>query len=176
MGVIIQSKFAMRLASVQPAWRVRDHREAAPRSGPGRADRRPVFGGRSSMQLKQFMRKINFIFTAALFAALSCGTTTVRLEAQPTKSTYQIISGTYSVFGGLVGSIVYPLPRDEQAFIVLTLDSDAGSARMEILRRDSSSSFLALTNGVVTGNEIRFHYTGATTSGVPATVSYCCEA
>ena len=144
--------------AVQPAWRVRDPRAAA--------TRRQVLVGPGL-----FMRTINLTFTAAFFAALFCGTTPVRLEAQPTKSTYQISSGTYSVFGGLGGSVVYPLPSDEQAFIVLTVDSVSGSARVEIVGRDSSSPFLVLTNGVVTGNQLRFHSTGSVTSGVPAIVT-----
>jgi len=55
------------------------------------------------------MSTINLTLTAALFAALFCGTTPARLEAQPRKSTYQITSGTYRVDGGVVGSIVYRL-------------------------------------------------------------------
>src|SRR5438128_6611183 len=84
MGVIIQSKFAMRLASVQPAWRVRDHREAAPRSGPGRADRRPVFGGRSSMQLKhhiQFEEILRSLEEKEFFPALIILTRSLQADA-----------------------------------------------------------------------------------------------
>jgi|GEM_PF-1659813 len=117
------------------------------------------------------MNTTHFKITALILGMLFCGATTVRLEAQPKTSTYQITSGTYRVDGGLIGSPLYPLPRDDQAFIVLTLDSDTGIARLEVLPRNTSPPFLVFTNGVVTGDKIRFQYTGATTSGVPATVS-----
>src|SRR5437773_9542753 len=44
-------RYGLSFCAVQPGWRVRDHRAAAPRGTvPGRADRRPVFGGKFHMK------------------------------------------------------------------------------------------------------------------------------
>lgn len=114
------------------------------------------------------MKVIHLRFGALWVGLVYCGAAIIQAEAETKTSTYQIKSGTYRVDGGLVGSILYSLPNEEQAFISLTLNSNSGSAKMEFLPRNGSSPFLVLSNGVVTGDEIRFQYTKTTTSGVPA--------
>jgi len=108
---------------------------------------------------------------AVLVALLTWVATTERLEAQINPATFQITSGKYRVDGGFVGSTLYSLPREEQSLVALTLDPMAGTARLAILPRGGAVPFLELTNGVVAGDEIRFHYSGAATSGAPATVT-----
>ena len=84
---------------------------------------------------------------------------TASLQAQPQSGTYLILSGTYVERGGFSGVLSYQLPYPSQAFIQLSVPPATGTAEMTILQSNLRPMFLRpFTNGVVSSNQIGFHY------------------
>ena len=84
---------------------------------------------------------------------------TASLQAQLQSGTYLILSGTYVERGGFSGVSSYQLPYPSQAFIQLSVPPATGTAEMTILQSNLRPMFLRpFTNGVVSSNQIGFHY------------------
>jgi hypothetical protein len=97
-------------------------------------------------------------FCVALIAAYLLGASSVYSQT-PVGGLYEIKSGSYVEKGGIVGIMQYPLPNTTQAFLQLTADSKSGDFELTVLGADLRPGwFPKLTNGVVTGNTIRFQY------------------
>ncbi|MGC8990036.1 MAG: hypothetical protein ACP5MD_07940, partial [Verrucomicrobiia bacterium] len=69
---------------------------------------------------------------------------------------YQICSGTYTMVGGIWGELEAQLPNPDQTFILLNINQTANRADLTIICKDQRTVFLALSNGIVTDNTIRF--------------------
>lgn len=82
----------------------------------------------------------------------------VAAQDNPTRALYQITSGKYTEVGGIMGELTSPLPNPEQAFVALVTDPQAKTAELSFLGEDLRTVFRTLTNGVVQGQSIRFHY------------------
>lgn len=74
---------------------------------------------------------------------------------------YQVMSGAYTMVGGIWGSLTQRLPNAEQAFVELRTDVQHGRAVLVILGQDGQTPFLTLTNGLIAGTVIRFEYSAA---------------
>ena len=103
------------------------------------------------------MFKTRWAFRTA-FIALLAGVTTVSSQTPPRSGIYRIQSGTYREVGGFVGEVSYILPSAGQTFVGVTLDSTAATAELDFLSENRRAFYIRLTNGVVTGNAIRFQY------------------
>ena len=75
-----------------------------------------------------------------------------------TRSLYQITCGTYTMVGGIWGTLTQELPSTDQAFVRLTTDPQNGRAELTVLAKDQQTVFLTLTNGLISGPVIRFQY------------------
>jgi hypothetical protein len=76
----------------------------------------------------------------------------------PRSGIYRIQSGTYEELGGFTGVMNFKLPYPWQAFVSLQI-TPAGKANMSFLSQNQQSTFyIQLTNGVVSGDTIRFQY------------------
>ena len=75
-----------------------------------------------------------------------------------TRSLYQITSGTYTMVGGIWGSLSANLPNPDQTCVLLTTDPQNGRAELTFLGQDQQTPFLTLTNGLISGTVIRFQY------------------
>ncbi len=103
------------------------------------------------------MLKMPFAPVAVLVALLS-SVPTANSQDPPGNGIYAIKSGDYREDGGFVGSLTYPLPNAQQAFVSLARDSGTAVAELKILDESRKNVFLHLTNGIVSGNTIRFQY------------------
>jgi hypothetical protein len=103
------------------------------------------------------MFKAGFATSVALIALLAT-LTTASSQEPPTSGTYKIQSGSYSEIGGFVGSITYQLPGTSQAFVSLVIGPGGVAAELTFLDNRQQAVFLRLTNGIVSGNTIRFQY------------------
>jgi hypothetical protein len=93
---------------------------------------------------------------ASLIALLATIATAISQDP-PRSGTYQIQSGSYRQIGGFV-PLDYQLPNSAQAFIALLKDPQASTADLMFLDGSQQTAFLRLTNGLVSGNTIRFQY------------------
>jgi len=104
-----------------------------------------------------FLSKMAFAPPASLIALLAT-MATANSQGPPGSGMYGIQSGSYRQDGGFVGSIDYPLPNAEQAFVSLVTDPRSGLAELSFLDQHRKAVFLRLTNGILSGNSIRFQY------------------
>jgi hypothetical protein len=75
-----------------------------------------------------------------------------------TGSLYQITSGTYTMVGGIWGTLTQDLPSTDQAIVMLTTDPQSGRAELRVLAQDQQTVSLTLTNGLMSGTVIRFQH------------------
>jgi hypothetical protein len=71
---------------------------------------------------------------------------------------YQIVSGTYSQAGGFTGGWSESLPSGAFAFVALSADRGTETSQLIFLGRNLRPSFSPLTNGVTSGDQLRFDY------------------
>ena len=112
--------------------------------------------------------------TFAVLVAFLAIITTAASQDPPRTGTYQIQSGIYREVGGIAGIYAVPLPVSYQAFVSLMIDPGAGVAELTFVGWNQQAVFRRLTNGIISGNTIRFQY--ATTHPyrptLPAQVDY----
>jgi hypothetical protein len=96
--------------------------------------------------------------TIAVFLALLATLTAARSQDPPRSGIYQIQSGLYIMIGGIWGELDMLVPDSYQAFISLETHPEQGEADLTFLDLNRRLSSTRLTNGVVSGNTIRFHY------------------
>lgn len=97
--------------------------------------------------------------TLTVLIAFLATITTATSQDAPRSGTYQIQSGLYSAIGGWrIYSVRLPDPY--QAFVSLTIDPGVGVAELAFVGTNQQAVFIRLTNGIVSGNTIRFHYLG----------------
>jgi len=75
----------------------------------------------------------------------------------PSPGTYAILSGTYREIGGFVGILETRLPGSSQDYVVL-VTTPTNNAQLIFLDEPLPSSAKRLTNGILSGNTIQFHY------------------
>ena len=97
------------------------------------------------------------ILAAILPLALPVITTVVAAQDPPSTGTYAILSGTYREIGGFIGVLEYPLPQTSQAYVAL-VTSPGNNAQLLFLDAAYHPYGAWITNGVVSGNTIEFHY------------------
>jgi hypothetical protein len=95
---------------------------------------------------------------SATIIALTATIVPARSQDAPRSGTYQIQSGDYTELGGFAGAFEAGLPYPPQTYASLNIDP-AGKARLSFLSQNQQSTFyIALTNGIVSSNAIRFRY------------------
>ena len=97
---------------------------------------------------------------SAVLIALLATITTATSQDPPRSGTYQIQSGIYREVGGIAGIFTVRLPDSYQAFVSLVIDPGIGAAELAFVGRNQQAVFRRLTNGIVSGNTIRFQYAG----------------
>lgn len=104
------------------------------------------------------MKRIALV--ALALAVLCVGPTSCVFAQVPPSagSLYQITSGSYTIIGGIWAGLRVNLPEPEQAFVLLTTDTQNSRADLSFLNEDQRTVFLTLSNGVISGNVIRFQY------------------
>ena len=108
--------------------------------------------------MKMTAQRSTLTFTVLI--AFLATITTVTSQDPPRSGTYQIQSGYYTEYGGIAGRYTVRLPTLGQAFVSLTVDPGVGMAELTFLTRNQQAG-RRLTNGIVSGNTIRFQYTTA---------------
>ena len=97
-------------------------------------------------------------FTAYLSLALAASVT-LMAQDPPRSGTYRVQSGTYEETGGFVGFLSYSLPNSAQTFVSLTVAASNRTAELKFLDNNRQHIFFVrLTNGIVSGDRIRFQY------------------
>ncbi len=108
--------------------------------------------------MKKTAQKSALTFTV-LIAFLA--TITTAPSQDPHRSgTYRIQSGMYREDGSIAGPRTFRLPVSYQAFVLLTIDPGVGVAELKFVGTNQQAVFIRLTNGIVSGNTIRFQYVG----------------
>ena len=80
---------------------------------------------------------------------------------------YAITAGTYVEVGGIWGVLTVRLPNPRQTFIELTIPPAGGPASLTFWSKDWRTPSRILTNGLVAGNTIQFHYFTGHPYGIP---------
>ena len=111
--------------------------------------------------------------TFAIVIGLSATFALATAQDPPRSGIYQVQSGMYRAVGGIWGVLTLQLPGSNQSFILLNA-ADTGPAELKFLDSKQQRVFLRLTNGVVSGNVIRFQYQTAhlLVPTLPAQVDY----
>jgi hypothetical protein len=93
----------------------------------------------------------------ATIIALTASIVPARSQDAPASGLYQIQSGNYMELGGFAGAFEVGLPYPPQTYASLKIQP--GAAQLSFLSQNQQSTFyIALTNGIVSSNTIRFRY------------------
>ena len=85
--------------------------------------------------------------------------TTSSAQGPPRSGIYRIEKGLYREVGGFIGFVEYKLPNSSQTFALLTLEPGGTNADLQFLDQNRRGLYFPrLTNGIVSGNTIRFRY------------------
>lgn len=103
------------------------------------------------------MRNRRFIWLGILLACSGPGW--LQAQGQDTREIYQIASGAYASCCGFAGNLVQKLPNPDQMFVSLDFNPPGGGGvEMAFLGKDPQAVFMVFTNGLVSGNTIRFQH------------------
>jgi hypothetical protein len=91
----------------------------------------------------------------AMLIAFATTITTATPQERPRSGIYEIRSGFFLEVGGIRGMLSYRLPDSFQAFVSLSVP-EVGPAELKFLNQKRQPVFPQLTNGIVSGNTIRF--------------------